>query len=333
MLSTKHAKHAKPVFHPTRSHLSAGLTAALLPLCLAAPALADSAPLPVSAAVADATGMTGAALSSADQPGASTPTEAPSPEAARPTDDGPSDAATPAGAPAPAAPAAEAQHVVPAQAKRSTTLRISGPSGAVAAGKHTIAVRLLADNQPVKNGYVRIERWTSTGWTYAGRMLTRADGLGSGKYSFTHSTKVRARYEGSALRTPDTSNELPIDVEAAAADFRRQALKVAATLNGRPYRFGSTGPSSFDCSGFTGFVYRQVGKSLPRTSGQQRRATVSVPKSAAVPGDLIFMSSGGRVGHVGIYAGGGKMWDAPSSGGRVSLRRIYTSNYTVGRIG
>jgi cell wall-associated NlpC family hydrolase len=44
MRSTKHAKHAKPSFHPTRTTLSTGLTAALLPLCMASPALADSSP-------------------------------------------------------------------------------------------------------------------------------------------------------------------------------------------------------------------------------------------------------------------------------------------------
>jgi cell wall-associated NlpC family hydrolase len=37
-------------------------------------------------------------------------------------------------------------------------------------------------------------------------------------------------------------------------------------------------------------------------------------------------------GHVGIYAGDGMMWDAPRSGKTVTLRRIYSSSYAVGRI-
>ena len=56
-------------------------------------------------------------------------------------------------------------------------------------------------------------------------------------------------------------------------------------------------------------------------------ATRPVSKSAAQPGDLIFTP-----GHVGIYAGNGKMWDAPRSGKTVSLRSIWTSNYTIGRV-
>ncbi len=335
------ARHARSAFHPSRSHLSAGLTAALLPLCLAAPALADTAPVPAAATTNFAAPDLGRTDSSAE----TATTDDAAPASAQPAAASPADT-TPAGrgpwkqvtrAPE-ASPSARAAQVAaepePAAAqKQTTTMRISGPRGTVAPGRHQIAVRLLADDRPVQNGYVRIETWGSQGWAYAGRLLTRENGLGYADFSFSTSTKVRALYEGSQTRTAETSPELPVSVQAQQASFRKQALKVAAQQRGKPYRYGSTGPSSFDCSGFTGYVFSKVGKSLPRTSRAQRRATQPVPNSQARPGDLIFMTDNGRdIGHVGIYAGDGKMWDAPRSGGRVSLRRIWSSDYRVGRV-
>ena len=105
-------------------------------------------------------------------------------------------------------------------------------------------------------------------------------------------------------------------------------LGVAASLAGTPYRYGGTSPSTgFDCSGFTQYVFRQVGISLPRTAEEQRQA--ATPVSNPQPGDLVFF--GNPASHVGIYAGGGMMWDSPHSGSVVSKRAIYSSNVTYGR--
>ncbi len=112
------------------------------------------------------------------------------------------------------------------------------------------------------------------------------------------------------------------------ADFGRAVLAEASRHAGAPYVYGATGAGAFDCSGFTGYVYRQVGVSLPRTSFEQYAASERIPASAASPGDLIFV---GGLGHVAIYAGPGLMWDAPSSGGTVGLHAIY-SGYVVGRV-
>lgn len=346
VLSTKHAKHAKPAFHPARSHLSAGLTAALLPLCMAAPALADSAPTPAAASTNFAApnmgmpstpdGAATPAAQDAGQDAAAVPSQTtPAEPTASPEPSSAPEQAAPVAQPSPSSSQPTEQSAKPAAkpaAKQTTVLRISGPRGTVAPGRHQVAVRLLADDRPVHNGYVRIEAWSAKGWTYAGRLLTRHDGLGWADFTFGSSTKVRALYEGSQTRTAQISRELPISVAKQQAGFRQEALQVAASLNGTPYHYGSTGPSSFDCSGFTGYVFNKVGKRLPRTSGQQRGATQRISKSQVVPGDLLFFSNGGRVGHVAIYAGGGQMWDAPSSGGRVSKRRVYSGSYSVGRI-
>jgi cell wall-associated NlpC family hydrolase len=129
-------------------------------------------------------------------------------------------------------------------------------------------------------------------------------------------------------------------VAARAAAKRRQvvrrpvpalgirAVSVAASQRGKPYVFGATGPGAFDCSGFTRYVYSRLGKNLPRNTYQQYAAT----KIGRVPlqvGDLIFSSD---LGHVGIYAGMGVMWDAPHTGARVRLEKVWDPHYKVGRV-
>ncbi|PID53435.1 MAG: hypothetical protein CSB46_08080 [Micrococcales bacterium] len=96
---------------------------------------------------------------------------------------------------------------------------------------------------------------------------------------------------------------------------------------GTPYRYGGTTPAGFDCSGFTQYVYRQVGVSLPRTSSAQRGAGQLVPRSQARAGDLVHMP-----GHVGIYLGNGMMYDAPRSGKSVGARKIWTNRYSIIRV-
>ena len=111
----------------------------------------------------------------------------------------------------------------------------------------------------------------------------------------------------------------------------QEVLTIAARQYGKPYRWGSSGPNSFDCSGFTSYVFRQVGISLPHSSGAQYGVVTHIPQSQKRPGDLIFVYSGGRIGHVAIYAGNNEMWAATHTGDIVRKERLYTSDYRVGR--
>ncbi|MEO7745919.1 MAG: NlpC/P60 family protein [Actinomycetota bacterium] len=113
-----------------------------------------------------------------------------------------------------------------------------------------------------------------------------------------------------------------------SADFGAAVMAIAARYAGIAYRYGGTTPAGFDCSGYTQYVMRQLGISLPRTSDAQRAATARISRSEAVPGDLVFMP-----GHMGIYAGDGMMWDSPRTGKAVSRRAIYSSSATYGRVG
>lgn len=103
---------------------------------------------------------------------------------------------------------------------------------------------------------------------------------------------------------------------------------------GYRYVYGTAGPSSFDCSGFTSFLYKQYGKILPRSSYDQGYYGTSVNKSELVAGDLVFFSnrSDRRINHVGLYVGDGDFIHASTSGRGVvkdNLSEAYYINHYV----
>ena len=109
---------------------------------------------------------------------------------------------------------------------------------------------------------------------------------------------------------------------AERAGMREQILAVARKQLGDPYRAGGVGPHSFDCGGFTQFVFkRALGMDIARTSWGQYEQVERVKTKDALPGDLVFFFEGGAH-HVGIYLGNGKMIDAPQPGESVSVNPI-----------
>lgn len=111
-----------------------------------------------------------------------------------------------------------------------------------------------------------------------------------------------------------------------------RALRFAASRRGAHYKFGAIGPFMFDCSGLTKWAYAHAGRYIPRTADQQHYASRHVSRANARPGDLVFFIRGGRVGHVGLYAGGGRIWHSPRKGDRVRLSRIWTRSVHYGRV-
>ncbi|MCE0764489.1 NlpC/P60 family protein [Pseudonocardia kujensis] len=107
------------------------------------------------------------------------------------------------------------------------------------------------------------------------------------------------------------------------------ALRAAATKLGRPYVWGASGPGSFDCSGLTSWAFKQAGITLPRSSSAQARVGTPVAWNDLQPGDLVFYYS--PVSHVGIYAGGGKMINAPQSGDVVKYQTVSRGAFTGAR--
>ncbi|UOF88903.1 NlpC/P60 family protein [Fodinisporobacter ferrooxydans] len=101
--------------------------------------------------------------------------------------------------------------------------------------------------------------------------------------------------------------------ETRTSDVRTKIIQIAKGLEGTPYAWGGTSPSGFDCSGFTKYVFSQIGIDLPRTSEDQYNNGTSIDKSALKPGDLVFFNTyGSGASHVGIYLGGGNFIHAAS---------------------
>jgi cell wall-associated NlpC family hydrolase len=123
---------------------------------------------------------------------------------------------------------------------------------------------------------------------------------------------------------------------AEAATQAAKALGVAASKKGSPYQWGAAGPSRFDCSGLTLYSFKRAGKTLPRTAAAQYGSTKHISAGSRRVGDLVFFHSGSAsssVYHVGIYAGGGRIWHAPKTGARVRLEKIWTGGVWYGRVG
>jgi cell wall-associated NlpC family hydrolase len=138
---------------------------------------------------------------------------------------------------------------------------------------------------------------------------------------------VHAAHKKAKVKAKKKANHL------AHNKFDHLVLRKAASLRGKPYRWGGNGPNSFDCSGYVRFVMKKAGvNKLPRTSSAIASHTKHVSKRHRHIGDLIFFRSGGHVYHVGIYAGHGKIWHAPGSGRSVTKASIWTGSYSVGRV-
>ncbi|WP_418275993.1 C40 family peptidase [Isoptericola jiangsuensis] len=137
----------------------------------------------------------------------------------------------------------------------------------------------------------------------------------------------------SAERTEVSSESTATESSSSTASIPESAvgssvISVASRYVGVPYVSGGTSPSGFDCSGFTQYVFAQVGISLPRSSSAQGSVGTVIPRSEAKAGDLIWSP-----GHIAIYAGGNSQIDAPRPGKTIQFRSIWQSNPTFIRVG
>jgi cell wall-associated NlpC family hydrolase len=120
---------------------------------------------------------------------------------------------------------------------------------------------------------------------------------------------------------------------AALAPTGSGLVASAQQFTGLPYLWAGRSGFGFDCSGLTSLDYRVHGVTIPRDAAPQSTAGRAVAASARAPGDLLFFARDGVVHHVAMYAGGGLMVHAPSTGSVVQTIAVSTPSYARELVG
>lgn len=138
----------------------------------------------------------------------------------------------------------------------------------------------------------------------------------------------------SSTQASQTGSQVPIPDPSHGVSSRAQsALNFALAQLGKPYIWGGTGPTDYDCSGLMMASWGKAGVSLPRTAAAQYAAGTPVSTSDLQPGDLVFFYPG--ITHVGMYIGDGKFIHAssPRTGIKVSILAQQSSYQGARRFG
>lgn len=153
------------------------------------------------------------------------------------------------------------------------------------------------------------------GWTYI-KVDSDIEGYVSSdyidiSYGFSHAISVAEEEE---IKRKEEEAEAARLAEMSSTK-RQQVIDYALQFLGNPYVYGGTSlTNGTDCSGFTMSVYAHFGYGIPRTAGAQMEGLTNVSLDEIQPGDLLFYrGSGGDIGHVTMYIGGGQVVHASSS--------------------
>ena len=138
-------------------------------------------------------------------------------------------------------------------------------------------------------------------------------------------TKTETKTE---KKKQETSSNPPVSGKGSTV------VETAKKYLGAKYVYGASGPNSFDCSGFTSYVFKLHGVSLSRTAKGQYTNGTAVSRANLQPGDLVmFGPSASGINHVGIYIGGGKIIHAENPSSGVTIDTINSGYYNKNYVG
>jgi cell wall-associated NlpC family hydrolase len=155
--------------------------------------------------------------------------------------------------------------------------------------------------------------------------------------SSTHTAPKPFPTPGRTTRVPEPKGLPGSPAEnppVSGSAVERAVVDLAMQLRGTPYRNGGSDPQGFDCSGFTQYVFAQVGRFLPRETRDQFGVGSAIRFGEQQPGDLVFFTTTAPgASHVGIVIGTDAFVHAPSSRGVVRVESMslrYWSQRLVG---
>ncbi|WLC76819.1 C40 family peptidase [Clostridium estertheticum] len=148
----------------------------------------------------------------------------------------------------------------------------------------------------------------------------------------TQSVKQITPSRGNVIREvveaqPSTQESTP---QQSSSTNSNAIIAYAKTFLGTPYEWGANGPNTFDCSGFTKYVYAHFGIGMGRTTYDQIDEGKYVSRDNLQAGDLVFFGTGSPH-HVGIYVGNGSYIHAPQTGDVVKISQMTRSDYMSAR--
>ena len=176
-------------------------------------------------------------------------------------------------------------------------------------------VKVVAEN----GDWYKVEVDGKTGYI-AKRLLSN-----SSTSTTTRSSDIRAETQSNQENTEVTNTT------AVSSSKGQQIVDFAKKYLGCKYVYGGSGPSTFDCSGFTMYVLKNFGVTLSHSATAQSKVGTYVSKDNLQPGDLVFFTdyeTGSGIGHVGIYIGGGDFIHASSGTGYcVKISTLLSGSY------
>ncbi|WP_300269676.1 SH3 domain-containing C40 family peptidase [uncultured Flavonifractor sp.] len=187
-----------------------------------------------------------------------------------------------------------------------STLNVRSGPGTTYSKVTTLSDGAVVSIVGIDNGWYKIK--TSSG----------ATGYVSSEYMVTCKDSSGSRGDGTTAVAVASNSSMGQQI----VDYAKQFLGV-------PYVYGGNGPNSFDCSGFTSYIYRHFGYTLNRTASTQLSNGVAVSKSELQPGDLVFFryNTSYPASHVGIYIGNGQFIHASTNKYQVQIDQLLTGHY------
>ena len=157
---------------------------------------------------------------------------------------------------------------------------------------------------------------------FASKTNTNLENTIKNQYSNT-SLNVGVKKEPASYSDTSSSN--------VKAGVRDRIIEFARKKLGSPYVWGATGPNSFDCSGFVGYVFKSAASlTLPRVSSAQATFKPKISSMNMKKGDLVFFATTGkgRISHVGICMGNRQFIHASSGSKRVTVSSLDSNYYS-----